>query len=192
MSAWRERKAIMTAEAEELRTAAIRPALKALESFVPYSLAAENLVLGTAAHESGGFKWRRQQGAHGIPTGPALGLWQIEPATLTDIYDNFLKFRPRLERAVESCLPHGEAQIDRLAQLETNDRYGAALCRLKYVRSPVKLPADPNDVFEMGRQWAAVYNTRFPAQRFIDDYRRYVEDMTDAQIVALGTAASTP
>lgn len=176
----------MTAEAEALRLNAIRPALQALDPLIPYSLAAENLVLGTAAHESGGFKWRRQQG-----TGPALGLWQVEPATLTDIYDNFLTFRPRLERAVEACLPHGEAHIDRLAQLETNDRYGAALCRLKYFRSPARLPADPDDVFEMGRLWSSVYNTRFPAQRFIDDYRRYVEDMTEAQISALA-AAPTP
>ena len=182
----------MTALAEQLRLQAVRPALQALEPIIPYSQIAENLVLGTAAHESGGFKWRRQQGAHGHQTGPALGLWQIEPATLTDIYDNFLRYRPRLERAVESCLPHGEAHIDRLVQLETNDRYGAALCRLKYVRSPLKLPADPNDVFEMGRLWATVYNTRFPPQRFIDDYRRYVEDMTDAQIAALAAAASSP
>ena len=46
-------------------------------------------------------------------------------------------------------------------------------------------PADADDVFEMGRLWSKVYNTRFPAQPFIDDYRRYVEDVSEAQISAL-------
>lgn len=172
----------MTAEAEALRVNAIRPALEAIGLWSPV---AENLVLGTAAHESGGFKWRRQLGG-----GPALSFYGIEPKTDMDEHRNFLKFRPVLAGKIDALLDPKLG--DELANLELNDRYGAALCRLKYYRSPARLPADPNDVFEMGRLWASVYNTRFPAQLFIDDYRRYVEDMTDAQIAALKAHDAQP
>ena len=56
----------------DLRVEVIRPALRALDLWSP---AAEDLVLGTAAQESG-LAYLRQIGG-----GPALGLWQIEPAT---------------------------------------------------------------------------------------------------------------
>lgn len=175
----------MSAVAEQLRIAVVRPALKALDPIIPYSVVAENLVLGTAAHESDGFTCRVQIGG-----GPALGLWQIEPTTDMDEHRNFLKFRPQLETRIAALMrpdPLGEAH-----QLEVNDAYGAALCRLKYFRSPAKLPADPGDIFEMGRLWASVYNTRWPAQRWISSYRRWIEDMDAVQIAALEKAAAAP
>ncbi|MFT9424981.1 MAG: hypothetical protein ABF570_07600, partial [Acetobacter syzygii] len=49
--------------------------------------AAVPLVTGTALVESG-LVWLRQNGG-----GPALGLWQMEPATHDDCWRNFLAFR---------------------------------------------------------------------------------------------------
>jgi hypothetical protein len=54
--------------------------------------AAEELMLGTALQESGG-GWRLAQAA-----GPALGIWQMEPATFTDLATIFLSHEPALAR----------------------------------------------------------------------------------------------
>ena len=59
----------------------IRPALTKINL---WSRSAEELVLGTAIVESG-LTYLKQRGE-----GPALGLWQIEPATHEDLYTNFL------------------------------------------------------------------------------------------------------
>lgn len=173
----------MTLEAERVRIEIVRPALKALEPIIPWSQVAENIVLGTGAHESGDFKSRRQIGG-----GPALGLFEIEPNTLTDIEINYLKYRVALADKVEALFD-GTDPLGKPHQLETNDQWGAALCRIKYFRAPAKLPADPDDVFDAGRLWAQFYNGRQSAQLYIDDYRRWVEDMPEAQIKALRVAA---
>ena len=58
------------------------PTLKAVDL---YSESAVNLLLGTAIQESR-LTYLKQKGG-----GPALGLFQIEPATLDDIYNRYLK-----------------------------------------------------------------------------------------------------
>ena len=55
-----------------------------------WSTAAEELVLGTAIVESS-LIYISQHGA-----GPALGLWQVEPATHDDLYANYLSYRQEL------------------------------------------------------------------------------------------------
>ena len=59
----------------------------ALEKLGLWSMAAEELVLGTAIVESAAI-YLRQHGA-----GPALGLWQAEPRTHDDLYTNYLSYR---------------------------------------------------------------------------------------------------
>ena len=56
--------------------------------------AAVHLLTGTALVESG-LVWLGQTGG-----GPALGLWQMEPATHDDCWRNFLAFRPALAATV--------------------------------------------------------------------------------------------
>ena len=73
--------------ASQMLSLVIRPALEKLSL---WSLSAEELVLGTAIVESG-LTYLKQHG-----DGPALGLWQVEPATHDDLYTNFLNFRPEL------------------------------------------------------------------------------------------------
>ncbi|WP_157098735.1 hypothetical protein [Novosphingobium rosa] len=53
----------------------------ALKTIGMYSAAASDLLLGTAVHESGGFRWNRQLG-----NGPARGYFQMEVATHNDIW----------------------------------------------------------------------------------------------------------
>ena len=70
-----------------LRSMVIRPALTKINL---WSRSAEELILGTAIVESG-LTYLKQHG-----DGPALGLWQVEPATHEDLYTNFLNYRPEL------------------------------------------------------------------------------------------------
>lgn len=56
-----------------------------------WSHSAEELVFRTAIVESG-LTYYKQHGK-----GPALGLWQIEPATHEGLYTNFLNYRPELD-----------------------------------------------------------------------------------------------
>ena len=77
----------MALDAKQLRELVIRPALMEIEL---WSEAAEELVLGTAIVES------RLSFIKQLGSGPALGLWQIEPDTHRNSYDNFLEYREGL------------------------------------------------------------------------------------------------
>src|SRR5690242_4274185 len=69
----------------QLRDFVIRPLLKDLDekSQVRNSPFAEALLLATAAHESH-FEYLAQE------QGPARGIYQMEPRTVADLYDNYI------------------------------------------------------------------------------------------------------
>lgn len=133
-------------------TAAIRPALLHLAEVDGYrqivSPAAEELLLGIAAAESE-FRHKRQIG------GPALGYFQIEPATHHDVLDNFVSFRPPLKGALDALLI---GAVGRDMQIATNDVYAAAVARLVLWRAPERLP-NQGDVAGYARYWKKHYNT---------------------------------
>lgn len=117
-----------------------------------WSAAAENLVLGTAIHESR-LIYLRQIG------GPALGLYQMEPATHEDIWDNVLDAHSELCWKVSALLANSPAPVD---QLETNLAYATAMCRVAYWRVPGPLP-DASDIDGLAAYWKQHYNTRLGA-----------------------------
>ncbi len=161
--------------ADQIRRDAVIPALQALEPVIPHTLAAENLMLGIAAHESGGFVHRVQIGG-----GPARGLWQMELVTFRDVYDRYLGARPVLRGKVDALWPNDGT--DPWPQVETNDIFACACARIRCFMSPAKINFDPRDVFEMSRWWSANYNThRDPVMeaQFVANYRRYVEDVQE-------------
>lgn len=131
----------------QLRTRVVAPALAALG--LGDGDVAVNLVLGTAAQETGG-RFLAQ-----YPAGPALGLWQEEPATHDDMMTNFLVFRPQLAARLAALAVPG---MDRADQLTWNLRYAAACCRLRYDRAEQPLPAT-TDPHLLGAYWKAHYNT---------------------------------
>src|SRR5215469_16757830 len=139
---------VITGVAGDFLTNAIRPALTAIGL---WSAAAEELVLGTAIHESGGFKYRQQLGG-----GPALGYFQMEPATHDDIWTNYLAYHADLAEKVTSLLSSPDA--DKLAELRNNDRYGSAMARLRYARVSEALPAE-GQLAEQAQYWKRYYNT---------------------------------
>ena len=128
----------------------IRLALKKLRLWSP---SAEELVFGTAIVESG-LTYLKQHG-----DGPALGLWQVEPATHDDLYTNFLNYRPELGSKLIELRAAGLSLDENLA---TNLMYGAAVCRLCYYRKPDALP-EAGDIEGQAAFWKQHYNTIFGA-----------------------------
>ena len=133
-------------DARQLRELVIKPALSEIELWSP---AAEELVLGTAIIES------RLSFIKQLGRGPALGLWQIEPDTHRDVYDNFLEYREGLYDQVLSLSAPGQTFEENLT---SNMQYGAAICRLCYYRAPEALP-DEGDLEGQARYWKRYYNT---------------------------------
>jgi hypothetical protein len=134
-------------QADKFLANVITPTLELIDLWSP---AAEELLLGTAIMESH-LTYRRQFG-----NGPARGLFQMEPATHDDIWNNFLKFKPTFAKAVSALL--SKASANKLTELEINDRYACAMARMHYRRKSEPLPA-AGDVQAMATYWKRHYNT---------------------------------
>jgi len=132
------------------------------------SPAAVNLLLGTAAHESHLGRWTRQMGG-----GPARGIYQMEPDTEKDIWENYLKFRPHLVTILTAVT--GVTGPDP-EQLEHNLTYATAMARLHYWRENEPLPAY-NDIPALAKYWDDHYNknpNKGHVWEFIQNYTRLV------------------
>jgi len=143
----------MSESLRDLATTTIGPVLQQLGLDQYRMQAATELLLGTALQESG-LIYRRQIGG-----GPALGLFQMEPATHDDIWANFLHYRPNLAHTLEALA--GAAPL--AALLETNDKYAAGMCRVEYLRAGQIVGQTPlpeaGDIAAMGAYWKRFYNT---------------------------------
>lgn len=133
----------------------LRPTLAALEPIIPYSESARRLLLGTAAHESGGFQWIDQVTNGPDVDGPAYSVFQIERATHDDVWDSFLAFRPELAAKVHRLKIAG---LDAVKQMQGNLYYATAIARLVYYRDKMPLPA-ANDLVSLAKYYKRVYNS---------------------------------
>ena len=133
-----------------------------LEPLGWWSREAEELLLMTAAHESRLGKYNKQI------NGPALGLYQIEPATLDDNYVSYLNYRRHLLRQVSEIA--GVPSWASLPDLQYNPIYGTIHARLKYLRSPGKLPSDHWAMAEYAKEY---YNSPLGAATPGDYYNAY-------------------
>lgn len=135
------------------------------------SLAAQQLLLGTAYHESLGFRHRRQ-----IGNGPALSYYQIERATHDDVWNNYLNF-PRNRSLAHNVNGFFVPYRDRLYALEHSDYYATAMARIVYYRVPAPMPAF-RDVNAMARYWKQHYNRNIVrarhANRFVNSWNQLV------------------
>tara|TARA_R100000005_G_scaffold90372_2_gene61645 strand:- start:1261 stop:1719 length:459 start_codon:yes stop_codon:yes gene_type:complete len=128
---------------QDFRDLIIRPTLAALGMG---GAAAENLLLGTALVESG-FRHLRQV------RGPALGLYQCEPATYADILA-YVRARPGLLARLRPLIVG--AELPDVSQIIWNLQYATAICRLHYWRVPAPIP---EDVAGQAAYWKRHYNT---------------------------------
>ena len=152
----------------------IRPTLHKLGLWSP---AAENLLVGTALTESG-LRALVQDGGPGFAggsaevSGPALGVYQIEPATHRDVLANFLEFRLGLAHRIGELRARAP---DPDEQLVTNLAYATAVCRVIYYRRPEPLP-EAQDVEGLAAYWKQPFNTPRGAgtvTRFVAAYREH-------------------
>jgi len=154
-------------KASDLRQYVIAPTLKNLSL---WSLEAENLLVGTAAQESKLGSLLCQM------DGPALGLYQIEPDTHSDLWKNFINFRPDLSAIVYN-LASKDFSLDNTAnELIWNLRYATAIARLIYERAPSPLPS-ADDIEGLGAYWKQYYNTPQGAgtvDEFVQNYNSLV------------------
>lgn len=141
---------------DQLRCYVVRPALQQISY---WSEDAENIVLGTAVHESR-LRYIDQLDRAGKP-GPAYGLWQMEQPTHDDCWRNFIAGRFRLNQALRELAAVGRNdEIPAARQLAGNLYYAAAMCRVVYLRLPGTLPSDPAG---MAALWKHSFNTSLGA-----------------------------
>jgi len=160
-------------DSEQLRHDVIRPVLRYLDPVIPYSEAAENLLMGTCAHESKGGSYVSQV------KGPARGIFQMEPDTENDIQVNYLAFRPELEDLVMALRMSSWTPIKNagLSNLRCNLYYQTAMARVHYYRVKWAMP-DAENVAQLANYWKLHYNSpggRGTEERFIEDYHRYLK-----------------
>jgi hypothetical protein len=133
-----------------------------LEPEIPYSVAARELLMFTAAAESelGRYLWQ-------VPHGPAKGIFQMEEATEADLL-NYLERRPELKAKVDLARTDmgDDDLIDSLP-------YQTMLARIFYWRKPEPLP-DASDPYALGAYWKKHFNTYLGKGRIIDAVGKYL------------------
>lgn len=135
-----------------------------------YSPAAVNLLLLTAAQESHMGTYIRQLG-----NGPALGVFQMEPATHDDIWENYLDYKYELSGEVLFAADMTGNGAYRSA-LEYNLKYAILMARMQYRRRPEPLPA-ADDIRGLAAYWKQWYNTPLGAgteEEAMLNYKRFV------------------
>ena len=139
------------------------------------SPAAVNLLIGTAFQESlvGNQTCLKQLGG-----GPALGIYQIEPATHEDIWENYLAHRPGKYSFIRGLAGQGiDATEPFVVDLIGNLHYQTAIARLKYWRRSFSWPSDPNNLEALGEIWNTHYNANPSAGTTSDFINSFPENI---------------
>lgn len=132
---------------KQLRELIIKPALSKLQM---YNTDAEELLVFTCATESLGGKYLQQV------NGPALGIYQMEPDTYTDIWENYIKNRGALLNML--TLNFDVARIPLPERMVYDLRFATAMARLHYARVKEPLPS-AKDVDAIWKYYKKYYNT---------------------------------
>lgn len=172
-------------DAPQFRDLIIAPTLSAIGLG---GRAAENLLLGTALHESGHFKylkqgWRKLSDGRGV----ARSFYGVEPDTARDLCQRHeardLSRRLAVARGVWPWLGARAPLLqsldkDDIAHLLLHDlRFATVMARLKYYFAPPPLP-DADDVEGMAAYWGRWYQTQSnPVEmaRWARSYREYAQ-----------------
>ena len=116
-----------------------------LQDLNMHSEDAESLVYRTGMAESG---YRHLEQVKG----PAVGFFQVEPDTINDTIDNYLKFRPKkLNHLIKRGLDLKSPVTSVLCSIYLQ----VAFCRYKYWRSPKPIP---NGLVKQAKYWKEIYN----------------------------------
>lgn len=152
-------------DALQLHKEIIRPVLRDLG--LPGGVYAEALVLGTACQESQCGLWVVQ-----LESGPAKGIYQMEPASHDDLWNNFIQHRPELVKKLNRWrCQYGNGMG--AWELVGNLFYATAMCRIHYYRRPEPIP---ETLQGQAQFWKLAYNTPLGAgtvKEYITHWRQY-------------------
>ena len=136
-----------------------------------YAETVARILFMTAAHESGGFKYRRQIGYTKWMLGGAWSLWQIELPSIRDSVRRIDNSRALNTRVLGLCADFQcnsgvlvnafTDDVRRLALLQyiatpEGDPLACVLARLHYLVRPGRIPADPDGMAAYAKKH---YNT---------------------------------
>lgn len=148
----------------QFRTYVVKPVLEYLDMYSP---AMENLIVGTALQESR-LTYLRQLG-----NGPAIGVYQMEPATFADHFNNYLVYHQGLKTKLTG-LRTGLYDND-AAELAGNLYFATAMAAIHYKRrlKDAILPA-ATDIAGLAKIYKKFYNTplgKATEEQFIQNYK---------------------
>ena len=146
---------------QQLHDLIIKPTLEYMGGNY-YSKESAFLLLATAAIESDCGYYIKQI------NGPALGVWQMEPATHEDIWKNCDALQSEFGEITRNLAPAYSKLADN--DLIDTPKYACAMARLKYSMDPYPLPkltGDNNaDLRAFFDYYKRVYNTGLGASTF--------------------------
>ena len=130
--------------------------IKAITEYALYKIHAYSddalaLVVRTGMAESG---YRALKG-YGEGN-PAIGFFQIEPATMNEMIDNYIKYRSHYKKNLISLGMNFKK--DTIMSVMSNIGVQAALCRIHYRRDKHSIPSW-DDLEGQAKYWKRVYNT---------------------------------
>lgn len=148
-------------DCSQFRSLIIEPVLSKLRL---YSKNAEEILVFTCAAESLGGTLLQQV------KGPALGIFQMEPNTYTDIWVNYIRARNQL--ATLMAIHFGCNKIPEVERLIYDLHFSAAMARIHYLRAPGNLP-DAKDIDGIWDYYKKHYNTEKGKAKKEDSIKKY-------------------
>lgn len=165
----------MGIDPRQLRDYIVRPTLELLD--LPYIDSAERLIMGTGAQESAGFRYIHQLGK-----GPALGIFQMEPATFRDLWKRYGEQSTHLGSKLISIAGEGSLiqPFSIFSQRLVYDlRFACAMCRVHYYARKFTFTG-LETVEDLAHIWKKHYNTikgKGTVEEFIRNWNRYLGDL---------------
>ena len=153
-------------DANHLRDLAVVPACELLGI---HSLAAEQLLMGTVAHESACGLYLRQKTGAGY--GAAHGIFQMEKITHQD-HVKWIRDHSRFSKPIE--YEWGLTYWSVFENIVTDLKLAAVFCRIHYYNRTGPLPTD---LIEQAQCWKAVYNTNAGAgtvEQYLEHWEHYI------------------
>jgi hypothetical protein len=148
-------------DCSQFRSLIVEPVLSKLRL---YSKNAEEILVFTCAAESLGGTLLQQV------KGPALGIYQIEPNTYTDIWVNYIRARNQL--ATLMAIHFGCNKIPEVERVIYDLHFATAMARIHYLRMPGNLP-DAKDIDGIWDYYKKYYNSEKGKAKKEDSIKKY-------------------
>jgi len=122
------------------------------------------LLMLTAAQESHCGAYIKQV------RGPALGIFQMEPATCEDLFMNYLRFQPDTQKAVDHFITEG---VDFKMQMMGNIPMQIVFARAQYRRFPERIPSNSKDIARYYKKYWNTEKGKATVEEALRNYDKY-------------------